>query len=186
MKTFDFLCVTNFDLSQMEGKWINNRNLNFIISVWAVVFTRPASKVTLLYHCSEVYYLRWPEFAWMWIIVPRSQNFGLYHSGFFWWHKFQLCTRSEGTGVAQWLRCCATNRKVAGSIPAGVSGIFYWHKILPIALGRGVDSASNTNECQEHFLGVRVAGAWGWRPYHYPVPLSWNVGTLSSWNTLGL
>jgi len=26
-----------------------------------------------------------------------------------------------GTAIAQWLRCCATNRKVAGSIPAGVS-----------------------------------------------------------------
>ena len=25
-----------------------------------------------------------------------------------------------GTAVAQWLRCCATNRKVAGSIPDGV------------------------------------------------------------------
>ena len=31
-------------------------------------------------------------------------------------------TVSWGTAVAQWLRCCATNRKVAGSIPAGVSG----------------------------------------------------------------
>ena len=30
-----------------------------------------------------------------------------------------------GTAVAQWLRCCATNRKVAGSIPPGVIGIFY-------------------------------------------------------------
>jgi len=29
---------------------------------------------------------------------------------------------------------CTTNRKVAGSIPAGVIGIFHWHKILPIAL----------------------------------------------------
>jgi len=29
-----------------------------------------------------------------------------------------------GTAVAQWLRCCATNREVAGSIPAGVSGFF--------------------------------------------------------------
>jgi len=28
-----------------------------------------------------------------------------------------------GTAVAQWLRCCATNRKVAGSIPDGVIGI---------------------------------------------------------------
>ena len=25
------------------------------------------------------------------------------------------------------LRCCATNRKVAGSIPNGVIGIFHWH-----------------------------------------------------------
>ena len=32
-----------------------------------------------------------------------------------------------GTAVAQWLRCCATNRKVAGSIPGGVFGIFHWH-----------------------------------------------------------
>jgi len=28
--------------------------------------------------------------------------------------------------VAQWLRCCATNRKIAGSIPDGDSGFFYW------------------------------------------------------------
>ena len=27
--------------------------------------------------------------------------------------------------VAQWLRCCATNRKVAGSIPDGAVGIFH-------------------------------------------------------------
>jgi len=31
----------------------------------------------------------------------------------------------RGTAVAQWLRCCATNQKVAGSIPAGVIGIFH-------------------------------------------------------------
>ena len=39
-----------------------------------------------------------------------------------------------GTVVAQWLRCCATNRKVAGSIPGGVIGISHCHKVLPIAL----------------------------------------------------
>jgi hypothetical protein len=31
---------------------------------------------------------------------------------------------SDGTAVAQWLRCCSTNQKVAGSIPAGVNGFF--------------------------------------------------------------
>ena len=30
-----------------------------------------------------------------------------------------------GAAVAQWLRYCATNQKVAGSIPAGVTGIFH-------------------------------------------------------------
>jgi len=42
-------------------------------------------------------------------------------------------TAVVGTAVAQWLRCCATNRKVAGLIPAGVSG-FFIDIILPIVL----------------------------------------------------
>ena len=35
--------------------------------------------------------------------------------------------KPQGTAVAQWLRCCATNRKVAVSIPDGIIGIFHWH-----------------------------------------------------------
>ena len=37
----------------------------------------------------------------------------------------QFVAYSYGTAVAQWLRCCATNQKVAGSIPDGVIGIFH-------------------------------------------------------------
>jgi hypothetical protein len=33
----------------------------------------------------------------------------------------------RGHVVAQWLRCCATNWKFAGSNPDGVIGIFHWH-----------------------------------------------------------
>ena len=54
-----------------------------------------------------------------------------------------------GTTVAQWLKCCATNRKVAGSIPAGVSGYFIDKKFFRSQYGPGVDSASNRNEYQE-------------------------------------
>ena len=50
-----------------------------------------------------------------------------------------------GTAVAQWLRCCATNRKVAGSIPAGVSGFFVDIKSFRSHYGPGVDSAFNIN-----------------------------------------
>ena len=38
-----------------------------------------------------------------------------------------LYVNTQGTAVAQWLRCCATNRKVAGTIPDGVIGIFHRH-----------------------------------------------------------
>ena len=63
------------------------------------------------------------------------------------------------TAVAQWLRCCATNQKVAGSIPAGVSGFFIDIKSFRSHYGPGVDSASNGNEYQEYFLEVKAAGA---------------------------
>ena len=53
--------------------------------------------------------------------------------------------------MAQWLKCCATNRKVLGSIPAGVSGFFVDIKSFRSHCGPGVDSASDRNECQEYF-----------------------------------
>jgi hypothetical protein len=72
-------------------------------------------------------------------------------------HDFPL--KYGGTAVAQWLRCCATNRKVAGSIPDGVSGFFIDIKFFRSHYGPGVDSASNRNEYPEHFLGVKAVGA---------------------------
>jgi len=39
--------------------------------------------------------------------------------------KFWGCYGNlKGDRGSTWLRCCATNRNVAGSIPAGVSGLF--------------------------------------------------------------
>jgi len=64
-----------------------------------------------------------------------------------------------GTAVAQWLRCSATNPKVVGSIPAGVSGFFIHIKSFRSHFDPAVYSASNRNEYQEHFLGVKEAGA---------------------------
>ena len=65
-----------------------------------------------------------------------------------------LC--AVGTAVAQ---CCATNWKVAGSIPVGVSGYFIDTKSFRSHYGPEVDSASNRNKYHEYFLGVKAAGA---------------------------
>jgi len=64
-----------------------------------------------------------------------------------------------GTATAQWLRCCATNRNDAGSIPVGVSGFFIDIKSFRSHYGPGADSASNRNEYQKYFLRVKAAGA---------------------------
>ena len=70
---------------------------------------------------------------------------------------FPESTCRQGSAVAQWLRCCATNQKVTGSIPAGVSGFFIDIESFHSHYDPGVDSASNRNEHQEHFLGVKAA-----------------------------
>ena len=72
-----------------------------------------------------------------------------------------LCTYKLlwGTAEAQWLRCRATNRKVAGSMPAGVSAFFIDIKSFRSHYDPGVKSTSNGNEYQEYFLGVKAAGA---------------------------
>ena len=91
-----------------------------------------------------------------------------------------------GTAVAQCLRCCATNRKVAGSIPASVTGFFIDIKSFRSHYGPGVDSASNRNEYQEYFLGGKGGRCVRLTTYHHPVPLSRNLGALNSWNPPGL
>ena len=55
--------------------------------------------------------------------------------------------------VAQRLRCCVTNRKVAVSIPAGVSGFFIDIKYFRSHYGPGFDSVPGI------FAGVKAAGA---------------------------
>ena len=79
-------------------------------------------------------------------------------------HLLQLCPKVVkhpvymGTAVTQWLRCCVTNLKVAGLIPGSVTGFFIDIKTFRPHYDTGVDSASNRNEYQEHFWGVKVAG----------------------------
>ena len=65
---------------------------------------------------------------------------------------------NRGRAVAQWLRHYATNREDAGSIPDGVIWIFQWHNPSGRTISPGVDSASNRNEYQVYFLGVKEAG----------------------------
>jgi len=44
-------------------------------------------------------------------------------------NTFSVAPRNNGSvRWRSWLRHCAISRKVAGSVPNGVTGIFHWHK----------------------------------------------------------
>jgi hypothetical protein len=84
---------------------------------------------------------------------------------------------------AEWWRHCATNRKVAVSIPDGVTVICHWHNPSDRTLALG-STQPLTEMSTMSLRGGKAVGAKGWQPYHHPVPLSWNLGTLTSWNPL--
>jgi hypothetical protein len=63
------------------------------------------------------------------------------------------------TAVAQWVRYCATNHKVAGSIPEGIMEFFIDINPSDRTMAQGFVSASNRNEYREYFLGVNAASA---------------------------
>jgi hypothetical protein len=84
---------------------------------------------------------------------------------------------------------CVTSRKVAGSIPDGIIGIFQPH------YAPAVDSASNRNRSRNITWEVKAADVWDWQPYHLHVPIilisgSFNLlqlaGPLQAFNGMAL
>ena len=88
------------------------------------------------------------------------------------------------TAVAQWSRCCATNRKVAGSIPGAVIGNFIDINSLRSHYGPGF-AQPLTGMSTRSISGCNNGRCVRLTTYQHPVPLSRNLGTLTSWNPLG-
>jgi len=78
-----------------------------------------------------------------------------------------------------WLRHCATSRKVVGSIPDGVTGIFHWHKPSGCTLGLGLTQPLTEMSTRNISCRVKAAGAYGWQHYHPHVPIILNSGSLN-------
>jgi len=68
-----------------------------------------------------------------------------------------LCTCVDV--VAQWLRCCTTNRKVAGSIPDGVIGIFHRHNPSDRTMALGSTQPLTEMSTRSISRGVKAADA---------------------------
>ena len=83
----------------------------------AIDFSRIFDKYLLIYACVTSNRSEDVEF------VVHNDARGHYWQYFISVLWYVLCV--EGTAVAQWLRCCAISRKVAGAIPDGVIGILH-------------------------------------------------------------
>jgi hypothetical protein len=83
------------------------------------------------------------------------------------------------------LRHCATSRKVAGLIPDGVIGIFYWHnpsgRTMALELTQPLTEMSTRNIS----WGVKAAGVWADNLTTFMWRLSWNLGASTFWNPSG-
>jgi hypothetical protein len=66
-----------------------------------------------------------------------------------------------------WLTHCATSRKVTGSIPNGVTGIFHWHN--PSSCIMAVGLTQPLTEMSNRYISwgrVKADVAFSWQPYH--------------------
>jgi hypothetical protein len=70
------------------------------------------------------------------------------------------CTE-RGPRWRSWLWHCAINRKVAGSIPDGVTGIFLWHNPVGRTMGLGSTQPLTEMSTRNISWGVKAAGAYG-------------------------
>jgi hypothetical protein len=58
----------------------------------------------------------------------------------------------------RWLRPCATNRNVAGSIPDGVTGILHWHNHFGRTMALGSTHPLTEMSTRNISWGVKAAG----------------------------
>ena len=84
-----------------------------------------------------------------------------------------------GTRWRSWLRHCAIRRKVAGLIPDDVIRIFHWHNPSGRIMALGSTQPLTEMSTRNFSWGVKAAGAYGWQPYHFHMPIVLKSGNLN-------
>jgi hypothetical protein len=83
-----------------------------------------------------------------------------------------------------WLRNCATSRKVTGSTPDGVTGIFHWHNPSSCTMALGLAQSLTEMRTMNNSLGGK--GGWCVGLTTFICRMSWNLGPSNSWKPIGL
>ena len=89
------------------------------------------------------------------------------------------------TGQRRLLRHCATSRKISGSIPDGVIGIFHWHDPSGRTAALGSTQPLTEMSIKNISWGIKATGTYGWQPYHLHVPIVLKSGSLNLMESSG-
>ena len=92
---------------------------------------------------------------------------------------FNKLLSKTGTRWHSWLGHCATSRKVAVSIPHGFNGIFHCHNPSGRSMALELTQSLTEKGTRNISWGVKAAGALGWQPYHFHVPIVLKCGRLT-------
>jgi hypothetical protein len=84
-----------------------------------------------------------------------------------------------GTRWRSWSRHYATSRKVAGSIPDGVGGIFHCPNLSSRNVALGTSQPLTEMRSRNVSWGVKATGAYGRQPNRLHVPIVMKSGSLS-------
>jgi hypothetical protein len=109
-----------------------------------------------------------------WISIFELPQDEYLHSGL----KYRTLP-TGGMPQCSWLRHCATSRKIAGSIPDSVIGIFHWHNPSGRTMALGLTQPLTEMRTRNISWEVNPAGAYGWQPYHLHVPTVLKSKTLN-------
>ena len=80
--------------------------------------------------------------------------------------------------VAQFVQHCATTRKVTGSIPYGVTGVFHWLNPSGHTVALGLTQPL-TEITRNISWEVKAASVYGWQTYLLHVPIVLKSGSLN-------
>ena len=120
----------------------------------AIMVARTHLNVTL----RTVSLLLWLPFFSVYFCSDFFFFFPFYYSGLL-YYLDGLLFQCRGTRWRSWLRHCATSRKVAGSIPDGVIGIFHWHNPTGHTMTLGSTQLLIEMSTRNISWGVKAAGA---------------------------
>ena len=81
----------------------------------------------------------------------------------------------------------ATSRKVTGSFPDGITGIFHWHNPYGRTMSLGLTQPLTETSTSNVSLGGKgVLCVWLTKVTTFMCQLFWNMGASTSWNPQGL